>query len=170
MRRNITKWVRLSRHLRVFAVCEEGTQLIEFTLALPFLLLMFAGAVEIGRLFSTYTTLSKATVVGARYLSTPTSPVNSTGYSASDINIAKNLMICGATNCTGQPSIVNGLGAEDITITPPPATGGIRYVTVTVTYSYAPLVFDLGAMTGIQNLSLSYTLTPKTTMRYLLDS
>jgi hypothetical protein len=132
---------------------------------------MFAGSVELGRLFYTYTTLTKATVVGARYLSSPSSPVNATGYSAADINIAKNLMICGvAANCTGQTSIVSGLNVADITITPPPATGGVRYVTVTVTYTYSPLVFNLGTMTGVQNLSLNYTLTPKTTMRYLLDS
>lgn len=160
----------LRRRFHLFIAREDGTQLIEFTIALPFLLLMFAGSIELGRLFYTYTTLTKATVVGARYLSSPTTPVGTTGYSAADINIAKNLMICGvAANCSGQTSVVNGLAAGNITITPPPATGNVRYVTVKITYAYNPKVFNLGTMTGIQDLALNYTLVPQTTMRYLLD-
>ncbi len=95
MRRRTTAWGKLKRRLRLLAVCEDGTQLIEFAIALPFLLLMFAGSVELGRMFYTYTTLAKSTMVGARYLSSPTSPVGVSGYSAADKNIAKNLMICG---------------------------------------------------------------------------
>ncbi|MGI9167712.1 MAG: TadE/TadG family type IV pilus assembly protein [Pyrinomonadaceae bacterium] len=168
MRRRTTAWGKLKRRLRLLAVCEDGTQLIEFAIALPFLLLMFAGSVELGRMFYTYTTLAKSTMVGARYLSSPTSPVG-VGYSAADINIAKNLMICGvAANCSQQTPIVSGFDAADIIITPP-AGAGVRYVTVQVTYDYTPLVFDLGAMTGVQNLSLNYTLTPQTRMRYMLD-
>lgn len=163
--------LRLKQRLRRFASREDGTQLIEFAIALPFLIFMFAGAIELGRLFYTYTTLTKATEVGARYLSVPNTPVGLSGYSVADVNIAKNLIICGvAANCTGQPSIVNGIAVGDITITPPPATGGVRYVTVTISYTYAPLVFNLGTMTGVQSMSLNYTLTPKTTMRYLRDS
>jgi hypothetical protein len=162
---------KLKHCLRLFTGLEDGTQLIEFAIALPFLIFMFAGAVELGRLFYTYTTLTKATEVGARYLSAPNSPVGLSGYTVADVNIAKNLIICGvAASCTGQPSIAPGIAPADITITPPPATGGIRYVTVTISYTYAPLVFDLGNMTGIQSMSLNYTLTPKTTMRYLRDS
>ena len=170
MRRRTTAWGKLKHRLRLLAVCEDGTQLIEFTIALPFLLLMFAGSVELGRMFYTYTTLTKSTMVGARYLSSPTSPVSGSGYTAADINIAKNLMICGvAANCSQQTPIVSGFDAADIIITPPPAGVGVRYVTVQITYNYTPLVFNLGAMTGVQNLSLNYTLTPQTRMRYMLD-
>lgn len=161
---------KLKRRLQLFVACENGTQLIEFTIAFPFLLLMFAGAVELGRLFYTYTTLTKATVVGVRYLSSPTTPVGPSGYSNADINAAKNLMICGVQNsCSGLNPVVNGLAAGNITITPPPTIGNVRYVTVSISYNYTPLVFNLAAMTGVQSLSLNYTLTPQTTMRYLLD-
>ncbi|MGI9167962.1 MAG: TadE/TadG family type IV pilus assembly protein, partial [Pyrinomonadaceae bacterium] len=170
VRRRTTAWGKLKRRLRLLAVCEDGTQLIEFAIALPFLLLMFAGSVEIGRMFYTYTTLTKSTMVGAQYLSSPMSPVSGSGYSAADINIAKNLMICGvAANCNQETPIVSGLAAGNIIITAPPVSAGVRYVTVQVTYNYTPLVFDLGAMTGVQNLSLNYTLTPQTKMRYMLD-
>lgn len=150
---------------------ENGSQLIEFAIALPFLVLMFAGAIELGRVFHTYTTLTKSTVVGARYLSSPVVALDATGYAASDINIAKNLMICGvAANCVNQTPIVTGLTAANITITPPPNTPGVRYVTVSISYTYAPKVFNLAGLTSIAGLSLNYTMTPQNTMRYLRDS
>ena len=150
---------------------EDGSQLIEFAIALPFLVLMFAGAIELGRLFQTYTTLTKATVVGTRYLSSPVIAVDSTGYAASDINAAKNLMVCGvAAGCNGQPSVVTGLTDANITVTPPPNTIGVRYVTVSISYTYSPKVFNLAGLTGLSDLSLSYTMTPQNTMRYLRDS
>lgn len=163
-------WMKVRRGLRVLALREDGTQLIEFSIALPFLIVMFAGAVEMGRLFYTYTTLTKATVVGARYLSSPVKALGASGYDSSDIDAAKNLMICGvAASCSGLTPIVSGLAIGNITITPPPATGSVRYVTVTINYAYTPKVFNLGTMTGNSNLSLNYTLTPQTTMRYLRD-
>lgn len=163
--------IRMRRAFVSFFRHEEGTQMIEFAIALPFLLLMFAGAVELGRLFHTYTTLTKATVVGARHLSEPVIAVDGTGYAASDISAAKNLMICGvAANCSNATPIVSGFTTTNISITPPPATSGVRYVTVSVSYDYTPVVFNLAGMTGIQDLSLNYTLTPETTMRYLRDA
>lgn len=165
----MTRWMKVKRRLRLLALREDGTQLIEFAIALPFLLLMFAGSIELGRIFYTYTTLTKSTVVGVRYLSA--TPIGPTGYASSDISAAKNLMICGvASSCSGLTPIVNGLDGSKISVTPPPATGSVRYVEVTITYGYTPAVFNLAAMTGVPSLSLNYTLTPKTRMRYLLDS
>jgi len=161
----------LKHRVHHFASREDGTQLLELSIALPFLILMFAGSVELGRLFKTYTTLTKATDVGARYLSSPTTPITGSGYATADVDAAKNLMICGvAASCSGVTPIVSGLAVGNISITPPPASGGVRYVTVSISYTYTPMVFNLGTMTGVQNLSLNYTLTPRTTMRYLLDS
>ena len=54
---------------KTFLKCERGTQMIEFALLLPFLIVLFASSVEMGRMFYTYTTLQKSTEVGARYLS-----------------------------------------------------------------------------------------------------
>jgi Flp pilus assembly protein TadG len=164
-------WMKVKHALRRFALREDGTQLIEFTIAFPFLLFMFAGTIEMGRLFYTYTTLTKATVVGVRYLSSASIPPGNTNYAQADIDAAKNLMICGvAASCSGLNPIVAGLGVGNITITPPPTSGSVRYVTVTISYAYTPKVFDLAAMTGSSSLSLNYTLTPQTTMRYMLDS
>ncbi len=164
-------WMKVTRGLRVLALREDGTQLIEFAIAFPFLLLMFAGAIEMGRLFYTYTTLTKATVVGARYLSSPPTALGVNGYDSTDISAAQNLMICGvAASCSPPTPIVPGLGISNITITPPASSGSVRYVTVTISYAYTPKVFNLAAMTGNSNLSLNYTLTPQTTMRYLRNA
>lgn len=145
--------------LNKFLKCESGTQMIEFAFLLPFLILLFAGAVEMGRMFYTYTSLQKATEVGARYLSTST-----------DSATAKNLIVCGsAGGCTEQSAIAPGLSAANVT-TSSIGTGvgtDYKYVTVQVSYAYQPLVFDLGALTGSSQLSLNFTFTPSATMRYM---
>ena len=170
MRKHYTIWMKTRRALCAFARGEEGTQLIEFALAFPFLLFMFAGAIEMGRLFQTYTTLTKATDVGARYLSAPVNAIGVSGYDPTDLAAAKNLMVCGvAASCSGVNPIVSGFSTTNITVTPPPLTGSVRYVTVTISYTYTPKVFNLAAM-GFAGPSLNYTLTPQTTMRYLRDS
>ena len=55
---------------RRFARSERGTQLVELAIVLPVLLVLFGATAEFGRFFYTYQTLSKATRVGARYLTT----------------------------------------------------------------------------------------------------
>jgi Flp pilus assembly protein TadG len=140
--------------------------MIEFALLLPFLILLFAGSVEMGRMFYTYTTLQKSTEVGARYLSTV--PVQTDGnYPGTQTTTAKNLVICGRVDCTGQTMIANGLSTTNVTITSPGTSAGTRYVTVGVTYVYQPLVFNLGSMTGSSALSLNFTFTPNLRMRYM---
>lgn len=153
---------------------DSGTQMIEFAIVFPVLLLLFAGTAEMGRLFYRYTSLAKATRGSARYLSL----VKETDWSVApcgSLNITcttagKNMVLCGnAGGCggAGQPPVSDPhLQANNIVITPPPANAvGPRYFTVAITgYSYQPLVFNLNAMTG-GNFNL--TLTPSTTMRYM---
>lgn len=153
---------------------EDGTQILEFALVFPVLLLLFAGTAELGRLFYRYTSLAKATRGSARYLSlvketnwnvAPCGSLNMTCTTA-----GKNMVMCGnAGGCggTGQPPVSDpNLQASNIVITPPNmATNGPKYLTVAITnYNYQPLVFNLNAMTG-GNFNL--TLTPSTTMRYM---
>ena len=151
--------IKVKRRLRRFLSGERGTQMIELAIALPFMLLMFAGTAEIGRLYYQYTSLAKATQIGARYLST-----------SNDVSVdeAKNLMVCGSLTACGGATIVSGFGTGNIAVTPP-ATGmvPVKYVTVTVTgFNYQPLVFDLAAMTGNSGFS-SISLSPSTRMRYM---
>ena len=153
---------KLVRKLQGLFRRDDGTQMIEFAIVFPVLLLLFAGTAELGRLFYTYTSLAKATRGGARYLSLATDVNFST-------NAGKNIVMCGnAAGCggAGQPAvIVPNLDANNIVVTPPVNGVGVKYVTVAITgYQYQPLVFNLNAMTG-GNFNL--TLTPSTTMRYM---
>jgi Flp pilus assembly protein TadG len=150
--------------LKAFLKCERGTQMIEFAISLPFLILLFASATEMGRMFYTYTTLQKSTEVGARYLSTVL--VSNGAFSSAQIDTATNLITCGkAASCVGQTPIAKN--PITVTVTPPGTASGTRYVTVTVTYAYQPLVFNLANLTGSPALSLNYTFTPTITMRYM---
>jgi len=156
----------LAQRLKTFLKCEQGTQMIEFAFLLPFLILLFAGAVETGRMFYTYTTLQKSTEVGARYLSKIKAQDDGT-YLSTDTDVAKSLVVCGRVDCTGQTMVANNLSTTNVTIGSPGTGTGTRYVTVTVTYTYTPQVFDLGRMTGVSQLTYNFTFTPSIKMRYL---
>jgi Flp pilus assembly protein TadG len=140
--------------------------MIEFALLLPFLIVLFASSIEMGRMFYTYTTLQKSTEVAARYLSAQR--VSSGVYATADVDAAKNLVVCGkSTSCTNETPIARNLSTTNVTVTAPGTVAGTKYVTVQVTYTYQPLVFNLGNMTGVQALSLNFTFTPAITMRYM---
>ena len=162
-----TRWTRTKERLRRFARREDGTQLIELAIVLPTLILLFAAATELGRMFYTYTTLAKSTRAGARYLS------SSKDFSSGDatkrnnaIAAAKNLVVCGrTTSCANLPPAVHGLSASNVTVDPL-GIGLVRYSTVSITgYTYRPVVFDLNALTGSDVFSPA--LQPSTRMRYM---
>ena len=151
---------RLLNSLKSFVRREDGTQMIEFAIVFPVLLLLFAGTVELGRLFYTYTTLAKATRAGARYLSTTTDVT-------ANVTAGKNVVLCGnAGGCGGaNPVILSNLNANNIVVTAPAATDPVKYVTVEITgYNYQFLAFNLNAMTG-GNFNIA--LTPRTRMRFM---
>jgi hypothetical protein len=121
-------------------------------------------------MFYTYTTLQKATEVGARYLSSR--PVTTGNYTTGDINTATNLIVCGvasnaANGCSSTPAIASNLTNSNVTITNPGTAVGTRYVAVTLTYVYQPLMFDLSHLTGSSQNSLNFTFTPSIKMRYM---
>ena len=156
------KVTRAKNAIQNFLRCENGTQMIEFALIFPVLLLLFAGTVELGRLFYTYTTLAKGTRAAARYLSTAQNVTTST-------DAAKRIVMCGNPNTCGDannPLILSNLSAAQIVVTPP-TTGGAppQYVTVSITgYNYQFLVFNLNTLTG-GNFNIA--LSPSTRMRYM---
>ncbi|HKV35792.1 MAG TPA: TadE family protein [Pyrinomonadaceae bacterium] len=154
---------RLRNAIKNFIRRENGTQMIEFALILPALILLFAGTVELGRLFYQYTTLAKATRAGARYLSTVPNVAASTAA-------AKRVVLCGDPNTCGDanhPIIVPNLNANKIVVTPPAAGAQPRYVTVEITnYNYEFLVFNLNTLTGG---TFDIPLTPRTRMRYMVN-
>jgi len=150
--------------------------MIELAIILPVLLILFAGAAELGRLFYTYTTLAKATKVGARYISTSKDATSTDPTTQSNaILIAQNLVVYGCPDrliapCATTPAIVAGLDPAvnvDVQITSPDPNG-IRYTTVAIkSYTYQKGVFNLASMVGKPNSTFYFSLTPATTLRYM---
>jgi Flp pilus assembly protein TadG len=158
------KKTRLRNAIRKFVRCDSGTQMIEFAVVFPVLLLLFAGTTELGRLFYQYTTLAKGTRAAARYLSTVPNVTTST-------SAAKNIVLCGnAAGCggPGQPAVMlPNLNANNIVVTPPTTGVGVHYVTVEiVNYNYQFLVFNLNTMT---RGNFNVPLTARTQMRYMVN-
>jgi Flp pilus assembly protein TadG len=140
---------------------ERGVQLVELAIVLPVFLLLFAAIAEFSCYFYEYTTLAKATRVGARYLAT------SAVKTAEDTN-AKNIIVFGNAAGTGTP-ILAGLATSNVTIT---RTGGVPVLPETVTvqitgFKHQP-VLDLGKLMNIPTLSMNVDVKPSVTMRYLL--
>ena len=159
---------------------EDGGSIIELAIILPILLILFIGTAELGRLFYTYNTLSKATAVGARYLSTSRNAVNGTATEKTNAKTeAKNLVVCGikssvATACVGQTPVVPGLTTANVLIcdnfstacSPALAAGPIKYFRVEIqSYTYAPGVWNLATKTGKTSTTFYFPLKPGTEAR-----
>src|ERR1043165_405396 len=154
---------QVRKFVRRFIKNERGTQLIEFAIVFPTLILLFAGTTELGRLFYTYTSLAKATRAGARYLSS----VQSVGSSTA---AAQNVVLCGnpgGCGGSGQPAVIlPNFTASNVSVTQS-TVGTVKYVKVSITgYAYKPVIFDLNTMTG-GNFNMN--LSPSTTTRSMLN-
>ena len=162
--RRIRSRMRCKRLLQLqrFRRDESGVQLAEMAIVLPIFLLLFAATAEFGRYFYEYTTLAKASRVGARYLS-------STMPRAGTDTTAKNLIVYGNAAGTGTP-ILPGLSPTNVQIT---RTGGVPTVPELVQvqivgYTHQP-IFDIGRMLNSPTLSMAVAVRPSVTMRYLIN-
>ena len=158
--RNARRWRTISL-LKRLRRDEQGVQLAELAIVIPIFLMLFGATAEFGRYFYEYSTLAKASRVGARYLSTA-------AMRADQTVAAKNIIVYGNTAGTGTP-ILNGLAPANISIT---FDGGHPAVPERVTvqvinYKHVPIV-DLGGITGISSLSMNIDVKPSVTMRRLV--
>jgi TadE-like protein len=156
---------------------ERGSSIVELAIIFPILLMLFVGVAEIGRLFYTYTTLAKATKMGARFLTTE-KDAEDVSDDAETVrqntkDRAARLVVCGfEDSCDGRPSIVPGLTTANVEVTLPDTTPGFigpRYVKVEITdYDFKFLVFNVAAVTNSKTMSTFYfSLEPATEMRYM---
>ena len=156
--RNLLTLIREHR----FVKNETGGTLAELAIMVPFLVVMLAAVTEIGRLFQTYTDLSKATRVAARNIS-------NVAYTNQNISNTKNVAVCGKIDCTGLTPFVPNLKAENVVVTPEFAEcncGNPIRVTVSITnYNFQP-IFNLGALIGNDRL-MSLPASGSTTMYYM---
>jgi len=148
---------------------DNGGAIVEMAIVFPILLLLFVGTAEVGRLFYTYTTLAKATKLGARYLSNKKELTAGTEDERNALVLkAQNLVVCGYEDCTDRTSIVPGLTTANIDVTLPDSTVVISSVRVEITgYQYTRGVFTLAGVTG--NNTLYFELRPGTTIRYMFS-
>ena len=123
---------------------------------------MLAAVSELGRLFQTYTDLSKATRAAARYMS-------KVAYTADEINHAKNMAVCGKADCTDASPVVPNLTTANVNVSaeyPPCNCGNPVRVTVSiVNYNFQP-IFNLGALIG-NNRLMTLPASGSTTMYYM---
>ena len=167
----------LKRGLRRFLKRENGSSIVELAIIFPILLLLFAGVAELGRLFYTYTTLAKATKVGARYLSTSRDVTSPDATTRANAKLeAKSLVVCGYTDCTDRTPIVDGLETDNVIVcdnfsvpcSPAIPAGPIKYFKVEITdYPFSPGVFNVATRTGAESSIFYFSLTPGTEMRYM---
>jgi Flp pilus assembly protein TadG len=155
---------RLARALcniiRRSASDERGTQLVELSIVLPVMLLLFASVAEFGRFFYTYSTLAKAARSSARYATTRR-------FDSAGVAQAQSLAAYGDPSgaCTGT-AILRGLTCANIDLQQT-TSGGTQVVTARViNYQYQP-IFDLGKLTGISAISLKVNVSPSVTMKYV---
>lgn len=149
--------------LRRFARNEKGGTLAELAILIPFLIMLAASVSELGRLFQTYSTLSKSTRNAARYLS-------GKPYDPEHIDFTRNMALCGKTACTGGDELVSGLELANVVVEaegPPSGTP----ITVTVRidgYDFKP-IFNLAALFNAEDL-VEFPVRPSTTMYYMLNN
>jgi hypothetical protein len=157
--------MKRNRFVRRFARNEKGGTLAELAILIPFLIVMAASVAELGRLFQTYSTLSKSTRNAARYLS-------GQPYNDDTIKNARHMAFCGKVTCAEtDPPIVSGLELADIVVDPErrdgEAGGTLLRVTVRVqNYSFEPL-FNLAALLKADRF-VALPVRPSTTMYYML--
>jgi Flp pilus assembly protein TadG len=141
---------------------ESGGALAELAILIPFLIIMVACVTELGRLFQTYTALSKSTRAAARYLS-------NNAYDDDHIAKAKNVAVCGKLDCTDRDPVVVNLTTENIVVTPEFQEGGggnpIRVSISVANYNFQP-IFNLGALINNDRF-MSLPATSSTTMYYM---
>ncbi|HEU4768168.1 MAG TPA: TadE/TadG family type IV pilus assembly protein [Pyrinomonadaceae bacterium] len=161
------KRFRITRRTRHLAEDESGGTIAELAILVPFLIVMVGAVAELGRFFQTYSTLSKATRASSRYLSKVAYEEND---KVKNLTSAKNVAVCGKTDCSGQNPVVTGLTTANIEITPdfPPGGEGnpITVKVSVINYNFQPL-FNLGAFLGNETFSLALPIRPSTTMYYM---
>jgi Flp pilus assembly protein TadG len=144
---------------------QRGMQLVEMAFVMPVMMLLLGALVELSYYFYTYSTLARATRAGAGYIYTK-------AFVDTEINKAKNMVICGELNsCTGFSSVVPNLSATNVSVTLTTLNTVDKTITVKINnYSYTPLfnLFDL--TNGKTKWDTTITkINAATTMRYTGD-
>ena len=152
---------------------ERGSSIVELAIVFPILLILFVGVAELGRLFYTYTTLAKATKMGARFLTTEKDAESTDADTITAVKArAARLVVCGyEDSCANRPALLPNLTTSNVLVTLPNTTPGFigpRFVKVEITgYTFQPLVFNVAGATKSTSSTFYFPLEPSTRMRYM---
>ncbi len=144
---------------------QRGVAIVEFTVALPLMLLLIFVTAEFGRAFMQHNTLTKAVRDSVRHVASE-ALLGQTGNVMIDANLqlaAQNLVVYGNVNGVGT-AVLPGLGIADVTVAP---ALGVGDISLTATYAYAPMFFVLPGFGLGPDTNPFFTLRAATTMRAL---
>ncbi len=142
---------------------QKGLAAIEFTMVLPFLLLLIFACSEFGRLMFQYNALNKTVRDASRYLTAKAKTGTNDEISISGVTWAevKNLIRYGQS--VSSTTLLPNLNDEDISFT---INGD--FITITVVYNWQPIFSDTFTTFGLGNdIDLSFPLVSTYTMRAL---
>ena len=132
---------------------ERGTSVIEFALALPVMLLMASGFIEIGRAFAQADAVEKSVRGAAEFAARNEFPLTA----AAHVQI-ENLVRTGTLDGTGAV-LVDGFSGSNATITVTtttfdPGSGPVPVVHLSARVPYTPILSGLMSMVGIDTFSI----------------
>jgi hypothetical protein len=142
---------------------QQGLAAIEFTLVLPFLLLLIFASAEFGRLLYQYNALNKTVRDASRYLSSNVIFGDNGNITIKDSIAAKvkNLIQFGQSSSAS--ALFPNLGDDDINL----AISG-DFIIITVNYNWQPIFSETLTTFGLGNdIDLSFPLVSSYTMRAL---
>jgi Flp pilus assembly protein TadG len=156
--------LQLATRVRKFIRQEQGTQMLELAIALPFMLMLLGATAEFGRYFYTYSALTNAVRAGARHACKWERNASWTFPETS------NMVVYGDFSDTSHGPIVPGLSTSNVVVQANgPSVNNIDSVTVKiVNYQYQPLL-DLGKLTGIPSLTMKIDMNASATMHQLFN-
>ena len=138
---------------------------MEFAVALPVLLLLFLGVVELGRAFLQYNTLTRAVRDSARLVATEAlrGQAGTINLDPALVTTARNLVVFGNAGGTGT-ALLPGLTPGNVTI----RNAGDGNIAVSETYAYQPMIGTAipDVVRGGQ-IGTTFTLTAEVVMRAL---
>lgn len=144
---------------------QQGLAAIEFTLVLPFLLLLIFASAEFGRLLYQYNALNKTVRDATRFLSSNVKFGDNDNITIKD-NISadvKNLIQFGQSSSASANALFPNLSDDDINL----AISG-DFIVITVTYDWQPIFSETFTTFGLGNdIDLSFPLVSTYTMRAL---
>jgi Flp pilus assembly protein TadG len=138
---------------------------VEFTIALPLMLVLFMAVSELGRAFLHYNALTRAVRDSARHVADKAllGQSGTVNIDATLNNEARNLLVYGKTGGGGQP-ILPGLAPGNVTV----ANAGNGNISVTVQYQYQPMLApDIPALIGGGTTGGTYAMRAQVVMKAL---